>query len=38
MGFRTVYLPFGDAAEAGRFQDLSVRPVDRLADFLKVVR
>jgi DNA repair protein RadA/Sms len=35
MGFRTVYLPAGDAAEAARFQDLMIRPVDRVADFVK---
>jgi predicted ATP-dependent serine protease len=35
MGFRTVYLPAGDAAEAARFQDLVIRPVDRVADFIK---
>ncbi len=37
MGFRTIYLPSGDAAEAGRFQDLSVRPVDRVGDFLEII-
>ena len=35
MGFRTVYLPAGDAAEAARFQDLVIRPVDRVVEFLK---
>jgi hypothetical protein len=35
MGFRTVYLPAGDAAEAVRFLDLAIRPVDRVAEFVK---
>jgi hypothetical protein len=35
MGFRTVYLPAGDVAEAARFQDLAIRPVDRVVEFLK---
>jgi DNA repair protein RadA/Sms len=35
MGFSTVYLPAGDAAEAARFQDLAIRPVDRVAEFVK---
>ena len=35
MGFSTVYLPAGDAAEAARFQDLAIRPVDRVVDFVK---
>ena len=35
MGFRTVYLPAGDAAEAVRFQDLVIRPVDRVVEFIK---
>ncbi|HYV43063.1 MAG TPA: S16 family serine protease, partial [Thermoanaerobaculia bacterium] len=37
MGFTTVYLPAGDAAESVRFPDLTVRPVDRVADFLKMI-
>ena len=37
MGFRTVYLPAGDAAEAARFQDLAVRPVDRVRDFVQQI-
>jgi DNA repair protein RadA/Sms len=37
MGFTTVYLPAGDAAEAVRFPDMTVRPVDRVADFLKMM-
>ena len=37
MGFSTVYLPAGDAAEAARFQDLAIRPVDRVAEFVKVL-
>ena len=32
MGFATVYLPAGDAAEAARFPDMTVRPVDRVAE------
>jgi DNA repair protein RadA/Sms len=35
MGFSTIYLPAGDAAEAARFQDLAIRPVDRVAEFVK---
>ena len=35
MGFTTVYLPAGDAGEAARFPDLSIRPVDRVSEFLK---
>ena len=35
MGFSTVYLPAGDAAEAARFQDLAIRPVDRVVEFVK---
>jgi DNA repair protein RadA/Sms len=35
MGFSTVYLPSGDAAEAARFQDVKIRPVDRVAGFLR---
>jgi DNA repair protein RadA/Sms len=38
MGFRTVYLPAGDASEAARFPDLSVRPIDRVAGFLELIR
>jgi DNA repair protein RadA/Sms len=37
MGFSTVYLPSGDAGEASRFPDMSVRPVDRVADFLTMI-
>ena len=37
MGFRTVYLPAGDAAEAARFQDLAIRPVDRVSDFIRML-
>ena len=36
MGFSTVYLPAGDAADAARFQDLAIRPVDRVSEFVKV--
>jgi DNA repair protein RadA/Sms len=34
LGFRTVFLPSGNAAEASAFPDLACRPVDRVADFL----
>ncbi len=37
MGFTTVYLPAGDAAEAVRFPDMTVQTVDRVADFLKMI-
>ena len=37
MGFTTVYLPAGDAGEAVPFSDLRVRPVDRVANFLKMI-
>jgi hypothetical protein len=37
MGFSTVYLPAGDAAEAARFPDLAIRPVDRVAEFVRSV-
>ena len=37
MGFATVYLPAGDAADAARFQDLAIRPVDRVAEFVKAL-
>ncbi len=37
MGFSTVYLPAGDAGEAARFQDLAIRPVDRVAEFVKIL-
>ena len=37
MGFETVYLPSGDAAEAGRFQDLAIRPVERVRDFVQEI-
>ncbi len=37
MGFQTVYLPSGDAAEAGRFQDLAIRPVERVRDFVQEI-
>ena len=35
MGFSTVYLPAGDAAQAARFHDVKVRPVDKVAGFLR---
>lgn len=34
LGFRTVYLPSGNAGEAAGFPDLDCRPVNRVADFL----
>ncbi len=37
MGFRTLYVPSGDAGEAARFPDLSVRPVERVSDFLEFI-
>ncbi len=37
MGFRTLYVPSGDAGEAAKFPDLSVRPVERVADFLEFI-
>lgn len=37
LGFSTVYVPAGNAAEAAGFPDLEVRPVDRVADFLQTV-
>ena len=37
LGFRTVFLPSGNAGDAAAFPDLDCRPVDRVADFLKMV-
>jgi DNA repair protein RadA/Sms len=34
LGFRTVYLPSGNAADASAFPDLACRPVDRVSGFL----
>jgi DNA repair protein RadA/Sms len=34
LGFRTVFLPAGNAGEAAAFTDLACRPVDRVAEFL----
>ncbi len=34
LGFRTVFLPAGNAGEAAAFTDLACRPVDRVAGFL----
>jgi DNA repair protein RadA/Sms len=34
LGFRTVYLPSGNAGDAAAFPDLDARPVDRVPDFL----
>ncbi len=38
LGFSTAYLPAGNASEAAAFPDLTIRPVDRVADFLKSLR
>jgi hypothetical protein len=38
MDFRSVFLPSGDAGEAARFVDLSIRPVDSVAGFLELLR
>lgn len=35
LGFRTVYLPSGNAGDAAAFPDLQIRPADRVAEFLK---
>jgi DNA repair protein RadA/Sms len=35
MGFRTVFLPTGNAAEGAGFPDLSIVPVDRVGEFLE---
>jgi DNA repair protein RadA/Sms len=37
LGFSTVYLPAGNAGEAAGFPDLSIRPVDRVAEFLRTL-
>jgi DNA repair protein RadA/Sms len=34
LGFRTVYMPAGNAADAAGFPDLDCRPVDRVSSFL----
>ncbi len=34
LGFRTVFLPAGNAGEAAAFPDLACRPVDRVSEFL----
>ena len=34
LGFRTVFLPAGNAGEAAGFADLACRPVDRVSEFL----
>jgi DNA repair protein RadA/Sms len=34
LGFRTVFLPSGNAGDAAAFPDLDCRPVDRVADLL----
>ena len=34
LGFRTVYLPAGNASDAAAFPDLDCRPVDRVADLV----
>ena len=35
LGFESVWLPAGNAAEAAGFPDLRAHPVDRVAEFLK---
>jgi DNA repair protein RadA/Sms len=35
LGFSRIYLPAGNAADAAGFPDVTVRPVDRVSDFLK---
>lgn len=37
LGFSTVYVPAGNAGEAAGFRDLVVRPVDRVAEFLRQI-
>ena len=37
LGFTTAYLPSGNAAEAAHFPDIAIRPVDRVADFVKQI-
>jgi DNA repair protein RadA/Sms len=34
LGFRTVFLPSGNAADAAAFPDLDARPIDRVADLI----
>jgi DNA repair protein RadA/Sms len=36
LGFRTVYLPSGNVGDAAAFPDLDCRPVDRVAEFLRM--
>jgi DNA repair protein RadA/Sms len=35
LGFSRIYLPAGNAADAAGFPDVTVRPVDRVSDFLR---
>jgi DNA repair protein RadA/Sms len=37
LGFRTVYLPSGNAADASAYPDLTIRPVDRVSDLLSAL-
>ena len=37
LGFSRIYLPSGNAGDAAGFPDLAIRPVDRVADFLREV-
>ena len=37
LGFRTVYLPAGNAADASAYPDLAIRPVDRVSDLLSAL-
>ena len=38
LGFGTLYLPAGNAAEAAAYPDLVVRPVNSVSDFIKEIR
>lgn len=37
LGFSTVYLPAGNASEAAAFRDLTIAPVDRVSEFLRLL-
>jgi DNA repair protein RadA/Sms len=37
LGFSTLFLPAGNAAEAAAYPDLAIRPVDRVTDFLRTL-
>jgi predicted ATP-dependent serine protease len=38
LGFRAVFLPSGNAADAAGFPDLEIHPVDRVAELVSRVR